>query len=169
MTYPTRAPSTYLVDAYLDAIEADTVVHDLVFPSWNTTPVSIDDKRIYRSTVNFQRLVDGVNVAVQLPRVMMSAVWSRMLTEQEDLETAAGPVRLYTHCFVPAQYYLHGDVLDMAVARVLLSTVLSDTRIIGSPLAPVGNRLEERESAFNDAWRFTQEYAQANVGALVNE
>lgn len=166
-SWPEHSPALYLMDAAADKLQASSVVHELLFPPWNDHPVASTDWRVYRATVDFSRLADGPLIAQQLPRIYVAASVSDTGWEQEDIDAASGPASLWVHCLVAKENYLHGDKLEMTVRGVLLSTPLIDARIIASGLYPVGQRREERESSFNDAWRFTSEFRVGNVGVLV--
>lgn len=168
MIPPRQSVKLELQRRIISVLKADSELQTLLFPAWTKPRINDEDDRIYRSQVDFSRVANGTDLA-QIPvRVLIEARRVPHQMEQDDLEMGSGEVSLYVHVLVPKDQYLHGDRIMQRVRHVLLSTGMSDSRIIAGDLFEVGDQLDARESNFQDAHRLTQQFRSASVGVLTN-
>lgn len=123
------------------------------------------DDRIYASGVDMRQFDDKTRT--QLPRVLVTCREEVDSFEQADLETNSSPVLVETHVLGPADQEELTESIDGRVKFLVLSTRLSNARIISAELVPVGDRVHAREGNFEDAHRITRRFRSANVGVLV--
>lgn len=150
----------------IDLLRADGALSaspgGLLYPEWSPK-VDDDDTRIYSVSAHLPPDSEFVNL---LPRILIEVVQRAHDYEQEQPGVLQGPVRVWTHTVVPREEEELGERIDAYLTGVLLSTVLSDARIIAARLSLEGDRRRVRVEAFNGAWQFISGYLSPNVGAL---
>jgi hypothetical protein len=150
-----------LVGRIVEVLRGDPALNTLLFPP-GADAVGPDDRRIYAENVE---LPEGPIRSV-LPRILVAAIETPFPAEQA---AADGPLPyadclVWTHIFVEADRPQLGEAISARVRDILISTPLSDSRIIASALVPSGTRQPVREVAFRNAWRMSREYrTQAGV------
>jgi hypothetical protein len=122
------------------------------------------DMRVWSVDVQFPPDSDLI---FALPRVMVECVGRAHDFEQEDPDVLSGPVRLFIHTVVPRDQEELGERIDAYLIRLLLSTWLSDARIIAARLSLEGDRRKVRVPALDGAWQITSGFSTPNVGSLV--
>jgi hypothetical protein len=151
-------PDYLLEQRLIDLLRADTEMHALLFSL--SPPIDTSDVRIYSAFTDIPERLRPI-----FPRLMLDVRGARAVYEQPAATQPQGPVRVITHCFVPAMHRRLAQQLDARMRYVFASTLLSTPSIIASGLVPEGQRLEVREIDFA-AWRITSQFRDPLVGVL---
>lgn len=123
------------------------------------------DDRIYSAYVE---LPENSQLRSALPRIHIEARQDGgIAAEQTDVLVPSGMVTIYVNTIVPRTREQLGEQIDAVARRVLLSTLMSNARILGSPLDEnVERRQKARESTFGDVWRITSAYRARRVEVI---
>lgn len=153
--------------AVIDLLRGDPILSDsggggLLYPDY-APKLDTNDYRVYEASV---RLPGNAAFVRTLPRVLVEVIQYAHDLEQEDPDVPFGPVKVFVHTIVPSGEDEAGEVLDAYITRLILSTSLSDARIIAPKLTLEGQRRRERIDEFNGAWQFVSGFAAANAGSL---
>lgn len=147
----------------IDVLRADGDLNEMLFRL--IPQVEAEDVRVWASSVELPE--DKPQVRSALPRLLVSAIEEEDGFEQPDIATNNSPVMILTHCIAPHDQEFLAEAMDARVKFILLSTVMTNVRIISANLVPTGSPTKRREAQFNDAWTVTRQYRSANVGVLV--
>ena len=147
----------------IEMLRADLQIQAFLFSL--KPQIEAEDVRVWASSVQLPE--DKPEVRSALPRILVSALEEADGLEQPDLSTNNSPVMLLTHCVVPHDSEQLAEAIDARMKFILLSTTISNVRIISAGLVPVGGPSKRREAQFDDAWVITRQYHSANVGVLV--
>lgn len=134
----------------------------LLYPDWSPKFNDVDS-RVYPTNVQFPT---GSELIRMLPRVLVEVHQRSHDYEQEAPGILQGPVRVWVHTVVPLEEEELGERIDAYLNTLLLSTWLSDARIIAGRLVASDDRRRTRLEAFNGAWEFVSGFTSPNVGAI---
>ncbi len=122
------------------------------------------DLRVYDDQVTFLGPLEPLREV--LPRILVANITSPFDTENANADSTDlyENVVVFIHVLVEQQEKMLGETIAAEVRDILVSTSLSNATIIASVLVPGGSMQPTRETAFKNAWRFSNEYrAQAGV------
>jgi hypothetical protein len=127
------------------------------------TMVDANDYRVWSVDTQFP---SDPNVILRWPRIMVEAVGGANNYEQDDPDVLVGPVRLSLHTVAPKDQEELAERIDAYLNRLVLSTWLSDARIITARLVLSAERRKVRVPVLNGAWQITSGFSTPNVGSL---
>lgn len=157
----TYGPATAMQRALVELLRADVGLQALLFPVvWPSR--SSDDFRVWGMNSD---LPEGMLLRDPLPVVLIEAM-SYPADREQVSEVLEGEVIVTTHSQAPRQYEALAAQVDAYVAQLIVSTQLSDARMIAAALVPDGQTRKERIGAFDDAFDFQSRYRSPNVGVL---
>jgi len=161
----TYVPSVALARRVVDMLRADAFLCDLTTGLLYSIEAqrSAEDLRVW--TVETQFPAD-THLLLAWPRVMVETISRPHDFEQEDPDILIGPVRLIIHTVVPKDQEELGERIDAYLTRLLLSTWLSDARIIAARLSQDADRRKVRVPVLNGAWQISSGFSTPNVGSL---
>lgn len=163
----TYGPGAAMRQRIVDFLRADgelcTVPDGLLFPTY-APQIEADDVRIYEASVQFP---PGSAMVQQLPRVLIECFAKANMDEQDPVSILSAPVRVITRTLVAKEDADLGDRIDAYIASLLLSTWLTDARIIAAKLSEDGDQSRRRLDVFNGAWEIIHGYSAPRVGSLV--
>lgn len=150
MTQPDIAP--LLQGAVVDALSHDAEIVDELFS--DRPAVHEWDTRVYAAQAELPAVLAEV-----LPRIIVSVRETPWDTEQEEAEstTPSASCQVWVHVLTESARESQGQRLAARARSILVSTPLSDARIITSKLWVTGYRVD-REPQFRDAHRVTREF-----------
>jgi len=158
-----RTPSYELTRRVITLLDADDDLRTLLFPDWSPPTNDPGDLRIFASHQKFKE----ENLAGIMPRLLIETYMETSNDwEQEDASLSC-PVVLWTHILVPYDKRDHGELIDVYVRKLLVSTILSNARIIAAMLVQTGRAVQRTVPKFDDAWHIATPYLSARVGVLV--
>lgn len=149
----------------VNMLRADTTLMSptgLLYPEY-APKLDSNDLRVY--TVSARLPASAVFVRT-LPRVLIEVAQMAHSYEQEDTAVLHGPVKLWVHTVVPENEEEAGELIDAYITTLVLSTWLSDARIIAGRLSLEGTRRRDRIDEFNGAWQFITGFGTPNAASL---
>lgn len=159
----TYSPAAELTKRLVDLFRANAPLQVLLFPTWSPSTDALD-KRVWSAFVELP-VIPALREA--LPRVLVECVENAHDREHDDPAILSSDVTVFIHTVVPKQEEELGDQIDTLLRTLVLSTWLSNTRIIAANLVPEGQRRKERIAAFNDAWEYVSRFSSPSVEVLV--
>jgi hypothetical protein len=157
-------PADALRGRIVTLLRSDAVLSDLdtglLFK--RTPQIAAYDLRVYSIGVE---LPEDSAIREALPRVHVQTMQHPSIAEQQG-DLLEAPVSVITHVLARKEDEELAATIDARVAALLLSTELSDVRIIAAGLAVDGTRTFERITALDGAWEVISRYRSANVGVL---
>lgn len=158
----TYQPAIAMQRALVELLRGDAGLQLLLFPAGSESRQS-DDYRVYGMNSD---IPEGIELKDPVPTVLVECDGYPMDREQVA-PVLEGEVAVTTHIYVPKQDEALGAQIDAYVAQLLVSTQLSDARMIAAVLIP--ERLTGRKArigAFDDAFDFQSGYRSPSVGVL---
>lgn len=134
----------------------------MLFPSY-APQTSENDLRVFAAGPD----IPGGSIPISaFPRVTIETIQFAHNKEQEDPNVLQAPCKLWVHTTVEQVDEDLAEQVDAYVTKLLLSTGLSDARIIAGQLTLDGPRRDERLEELNGARAITTGFASALVGSL---
>lgn len=165
----TYTPEIELRRRVVNLLRADAILNDtttgLLFPASSpyAGPVP-EDERILATGTDVPGPPEAVS---RLPRLTVEAIGWPTTQEQEDPAVLRNGVKLWTHTTVAADDEQLGAAIDARVRTLLLSTWLTDARIITPRLSLDGNSRREKIEGLNGAWELVSGFSATSVGSLL--
>lgn len=163
----TLGPGEEMQRRIVNLLRADAILSDtttgLLYPEYAPHGDN-EDLRVFGSDPTLPN--DTSTAVSQLPRVLVEVMTYAHPHEQDDPAVLHGPVKVWVHTVVNLNDEQLGATIDARITTILLSTWLSDARIIAPRLALDGMRRRERIGEFNGAWEYVSGFAAGDAGSL---
>lgn len=140
----------------------------LLFPAYapqkDALPGGAVDRRVYGSRAN---LPEDPAFRESLPFILVETLEEALNPQEQTMELLNGPVVAFIHTVADKQDEELAEQISARCTTLILSTVLSNARIIAAGLVPDGPSRRDHISVFNDAFTVVSRFRSANVGVLV--
>lgn len=162
----TYTPEIELQRRLVNLLRADATLTNpttgLLFPATSPQQPGGVDFRIYSQSPTLPGESKGLGT---LPRVLVDA-WGFAHGKEQESDVLQAGLRVRTHAVVEQEDEERGALIDARIRTLLLSTWLTDARIITPRLLQEGNSTRARIESLNGAWDYVTTFMTPNAGSL---